>query len=132
MRRLLTDYNCDPNITDFYGELPLIQYAVVNYKDESFKMMVKLCKHKLNVNLLDKDNMGRIQYFVDQATFDLLHFLYREMPNALDIHNPCFDHYGVIVSPITKFIVEFEVQNYHDMISREEFKLWFLDDQFTI
>ena len=132
MRRLLTDYNCDPNVLDFYGEQPLISYCVCNHKDESFKMMVTLCKDKLLLNKYGRSQLGLFIQSIDCATWDLLHFVYKEMPNALDVHNPCMEFYGQFVVPIYRFILQFEIQDYDELIQNEDFIKWFTDSKFII
>lgn len=58
MRRLLNDFNCDPNILDYNQDVSLIRYTVINSKDESFKMLITECKDYLDLNMRSPDGKG--------------------------------------------------------------------------
>lgn len=122
MRRLLTDYNCDPNTRDSNYNMTLLSLAAQEYKDESFKMMVMLCKDRLDLNLRNYDGRGIWTICLDGGLFDLLRFLYDEMPNTLDIHNASVEFYGNMITPISKMIQDQQPADMQDLFSRDYWK----------
>ena len=56
MYRLLTEYNCDPNIKEYYNKDYLISHAIKNIKWQAYEMLLKECKDYLIINQKNFDN----------------------------------------------------------------------------
>ena len=109
MKKLIDDYNCDPNIKVNQNEDCLVSYCLKNKKYEACKMLLNLCKDNLRLNQQNKDNttpFGRaFKDFEYEPAQEILKLMNTDYSDQIDHHKSQIKtDEGNLVTPIYWFI----------------------------
>ena len=90
MKKLIVEYNCDPNKKLNQNEDYPVSYCLNNKKYQACKMLLTLCKDRISLNEQKKDNttlFGRALYYCDESSaLEILKLMNTDYSDKINYH----------------------------------------------
>ena len=137
MKKLLVDYDCDPNIELNQNEDRLVSFCLKNSKYQACKMLLTLCKDRISLNEQNKDNttsFGRAFYNCDESPDqEILKLMNTDYSEQIDHHKSQIKtDEGNLVTPIYWFIKYTTPKDIESMYKSKEWPLCFPYESFSL